>query len=77
MGSVNGVKGKLSQYGGVMAEWSATVFGCFSGDGVLLFGYNQLPYYDDRLAYNLTPPCFTAAKDALGPKYSRISLKEL
>ena len=70
------MKGNLIQYGGVMAQWSATVFGCFDGAGVLQFGYLQIPYYDDRLT-SLVPPCFTPAKDFNGSKYRRILLKEL
>ena len=76
MTAVPGVLGNLVQYGGVMAQWSATVFGCFSGAGALQFGYLQIPYYDSRLA-DLIPPCFTAAQDGWGLKYHRISLKEL
>ena len=76
MGSVPNVKGKLTQYGGTMAQWSATVFGCFSGNGTLQFGYLQIPYYDDRLI-SLTPPCFTPATDFNGVKYRRMSLQEL
>ena len=76
MGAVPDVKGNLIQYGGVMAQWSATVFGCFNGAGVLQFGYLQIPYYDDRLT-SLVPPCFTPAQDFNGLKYRRILLKEL
>lgn len=76
MTSVNGVLGNLVQYGGVLAQWSATVFGCFSGAGVLQYGYLQIPYYDSRLT-NLIPPSFTPAQDSNGPRYRRISLKEI
>ena len=76
MGSVPDVRGNLVQYGGVMAQWSATVFGCFDGAGVLQFGYLQIPYYDERL-HSLTPPAFTPAGDSNGPKYSRRLLEEL
>ncbi|MBF0494417.1 MAG: hypothetical protein HQL28_04725 [Candidatus Omnitrophica bacterium] len=70
------VRGNLVQYGGVMAQWSATVFGCFDGPGNLLYGYLQIPYYDDRLN-TLIPPGFTPARDYIGPKYRRVFLEEL
>ena len=81
MTSVSGVLGNLVQYGGIMAQWSATVFGCFSGAGVLQYGYLQIPYYDDRLT-GLIPPSFTQGQDIVGngqvyQRYRRISLKEI
>ncbi|MCX5679274.1 MAG: hypothetical protein NTZ95_01170 [Candidatus Omnitrophica bacterium] len=76
MTAVPGVLGNLVQYGGVMAQWSATVFGCFSGSGALQFGYLQIPYYDDRLT-SLIPPSFTPAQDSGGLRYRKISLKQL
>ena len=73
------LKGYLVQFGGVMTGWSATVFGCFSGAGVVVQGYTQQQFYDARLQ-NSVPLWFTLARDSSTPSritYSKISFHEV
>ena len=73
------LKGYLVQFGGVMTGWSATVFGCFSGAGIVVRGYTQEQFYDARLL-DAVPKWFTLAQDLSSPgrmTYSKASFHEV
>jgi hypothetical protein len=73
------LKGNLVLFGGTMTDWSATVFGTFTGSGQLATGYNQLQFYDSRLQ-TLVPLYYPLAVDGAAdprPTFTRSSFKEL
>lgn len=70
-------KGNMLQYGSLI-NYVCGPTGVFDpGSGTLYGGYNQLQYFDPKLA-TLVPPWFPASVDANGrTAFSRINFKEL
>ncbi len=70
-------KGDMVQFGGLTSNLPGGLTGLFDpGTGQVVFGYNQLQYYDTRMQ-NQPPPWFPPLTDAAGRyTYSKISITE-
>lgn len=71
-------KGDMVQYGGLTTKLPGGLTGLFDpGTGQVVFGYNQLQYFDERLK-NEAPPWFPPATDSAGRVlYNKLSLTEM